>query len=403
MIGNVTKFCTVFSCIFGLEMASAAEIYPFFLQRQDGTILEGYFSPPNTSSAPIIFAIQGSSCESTLKWHKDLSDQADALGLGMIAIEKQGISKGGIDFLEYQQTNCLQKRLEDSMFCLENMHLICPEWEGKMIFWGESEGGMVAANLVAQTPQTAAVLLFATGGGLKPREEVKYAIKQRLENHGAVQDEIDQYMIFLEEQMDAMILDPTPHKQFLGNTYKWWASLLDANEASLSLNQNSLPIYLAHGVEDSQIPILSADLAAKNLKETNTLTYLRLEGYGHDLDTADIYDSAYQWLNSILYRSEQLNSDPIVLAVSSAQSPSEDWKTDIAHYTFNLGRGEAHAGARGDRDDKGNEHASVDVGGSYEFDNGVRVDIDVGVSANKDSQGNVNGEVHGGATASYGF
>ncbi len=394
MIGNVAKFCAVFFCIFGLEIASATEIYSFFLQRQDGTILEGYFSPPSTSSSPIIFANQGSSCQSILQWHKDLCDQANSLGLGIISIEKQGISKESIDFLEYYQTNCLQKRMEDSMFCIENMHLICPEWEGKMIFWGESEGGMIAANLAAHTPQTAAVLLFATGGGLKPREEVKCSLRLRLEKHGAVQDEIDQYMISLEEQMDAMILDPTPNKQFLGNTYKWWTSLLAADEASLPLHQHSLPIYLAHGVEDSQIPILSADLAAKNLKETNSLTYHRLEGYGHNLDTVDIHTVAYQWLHSILCGNEQLNNDQIGLTVSSAAPSSEDWETDIAHYTFSLGRGETHGGAKGSRDSEGNENASVDVGASYQFDNGVRLDIDAGASANKDSQGNTKGEVY---------
>ena len=403
MIGSFAKICAVSFCIFGLEIASATEIYPFFLQRQDGTILDGYFSPPSTSCSPIIFAIQGSSCESTLEWHKNLCDQANALGLGMIAIEKQGISKEGIDLLEYHQTNCLQKRLEDTMFCLENMHLICPEWEGKMIFWGESEGGAIAANLAGQTPQTAAVLLFATGGGLKPREEVKCALRHRLKKHGAMQDEIDQYMIFLEEQMDIMMLDPTPDKQFLGKTYKWWASLLIANEASLALDQHSLPIYLVHGVEDSQIPVLSADLAAKNLKETNTLTYHRLEGYGHNLDTADIHAAAYHWINSILYGNGQLNSEPIVLKVSSQPPPSEDWKTDIAHYTFSLGKGEAHGEARVDRDDKGNEKASVDVGVRYETDNGVEWDVSAGASAGRDSHGNTSGEVHAEVSGSKRF
>ena len=94
------------------------------------------------------------------------------------------------------------------------MQLICPEWEGKTIFWGESEGGVLAANLASQIPQTAAVLLFATGGGMKPREEVKWTLQHRLEKHGALQDEIDQYMAFLDEQMDAMILDPTPTINF---------------------------------------------------------------------------------------------------------------------------------------------------------------------------------------------
>jgi len=29
-------------------------------------------------------------------------------------------------------------------------------------------------------------------------------------------------MNFLENQLDEMVLNPTPNKQFLGNTYKWW-------------------------------------------------------------------------------------------------------------------------------------------------------------------------------------
>jgi len=80
---------------------------------------------------------------------------------------------------------------------------------------------------------------------MKPREEVKLALRNRLEKHGAMQDEIDQYMISLDEQMDAMMLDPTADKQFLGNTYKWWASLLTADEALMSLNEHTLPICLS--------------------------------------------------------------------------------------------------------------------------------------------------------------
>jgi hypothetical protein len=149
---------------------------------------------------------------------------------------------------------------------------------------------------------------------------------------------------------------------------------------------------------------LSADLAAKNLRETNALTYHRLEGYGHDLDNADIHAAACQWLNSILYANGQLNSDPIALAaISPTSSSSEDWKTDIAHYIFSLGKGESHAEAKGSRDSEWNERASVDVGVSYETDNGTKFDFNVGASAGKDSQGNTKGEAHAEARVSKGF
>lgn len=374
MIKNIATFCVILYCIFGFEKTSATEVYPFFLQRHDGSVLEGYFSPPSTNSSPIIFAIQGSTCESALKWHMELSDQASAFGFGLIVLEKQGISKNGINILEYSMTNCLQNRLNDYSSCIENMHLISPEWNGKAVFWGESEGGMLAANLASQVPQTAAVLLFATGGGMKPREEVNWALHHRLEEHGASQSEIDQYMNFFDDQMEAMVLDPSPEKHFLGNTYKWWASLLAADEALMPLNQHSFPIYFVHGVQDSQIPILSADIAAESLKETNALTYLRLEGYDHDLDTANIHAAACRWLNSVLLGQEQSNDNLVATSAQPETSSSEDWKTDISHYVLYRGRGEASAEAKCNRATHGNERASGSVNISKKMDCGVKLE-----------------------------
>ncbi len=76
---NIAKFCLFFSYIFGFATMYANEIYPFFLTREDGTSLEGYFSPPESPSSSIVFAIQGSSCERVLEWHKRLSDQMSLL------------------------------------------------------------------------------------------------------------------------------------------------------------------------------------------------------------------------------------------------------------------------------------------------------------------------------------
>jgi len=415
MSKKTTKFFLTLTGILGLTQLFATEIYPFYLERQDGTVLEGYFSPPSTSGAPIIFAIQGSSCESVLGWHKSLSDQASALGLGVIALEKQGISREGIDLFAYSQTNCLQNRFEDYVACLANAHFICPGWEGKPIFWGESEGGMLAASLAGQTPETAAVLLFGAGGGMKPREEVKWVLQHRLEKQGTMQDEIDEYMSFLDEQMDAMILDPAPEKQFLGNTYKWWASFLAAEEAAAPLNQHSLPICLIHGAKDSQIPVVSADLAAEGLAKTNALTYLRLEGYGHDLDTADVHDATSRWLASVLFGEEPSEGILIAQAALPASTSLENAQTDMSGYIFNRGKnkdkgegdgggkGEVHGSVGGGRDSNGNESASVDVGGSYHSDSGWNGGIDGGASRSRDRDGNTTTEVHVEAHGGYDF
>jgi esterase/lipase len=404
---NMTKFCLIFSCVFGIQKAHAAEMQPFSLLRQNGTILEGYFSPPDNPSSPIVFAMQGTSVKSAFQWHADLSTPINSLGLGLIVLEKQGVSKDSVNLLEYSQTNCLENRLEDYVFCLKNMDIINPNWKGKIIFWGDSEGGMLAGNLAAQIPETAAVLLFATGGGMKPREEVKWTIRHRLEEHGRLQDEISEYMAFLDEQMDAMMLDPTPNKEFLGNTYKWWASLLAADEASMSLKQLSIPIYLAHGVEDNTIPVLSADCAAEALREANALTYLRLEGYGQDLDTADVQDAACRWLFSVLFGQEPSDGSLITKAILSAPALENSQAADMSDYVYSRGKdkdtggGEVRAGVDVSKDSNGNENLSGDVSGSYHSDTGWDFEVSGGASVGKDQDGNARGEVHGRAEASY--
>ena len=65
MIRKTVQFFFIFFCVFGVEAAYSIEICPFSFSRQDGTFLEGYFSPPDVDSFPILVAIQGSACESS--------------------------------------------------------------------------------------------------------------------------------------------------------------------------------------------------------------------------------------------------------------------------------------------------------------------------------------------------
>lgn len=397
----LTNFCIIFFCVMGIQKMYAAEMQSFSLLRQNGTVLEGYFLPPSTLSSPIVFALQGSSCESAFSWHTELCKQMESLGLGVIVLEKQGISRENINLLEYNQTNCLQNRLQDYVFCLEHMDVINPGWKGKIVFWGDSEGGMLAANLASQIQDTAAVLLFASGGGMKPREEVKWEIRHRLEEQKMLQSEIDDYMIFLDEQMDAMMIDPTPNKEFLGNTYKWWASLLNAGEIVKSLNQKSLPIFLTHGVEDNKIPISSADLAAEVLKD---LTYFRLQGYGHDLDSAEVHEAACRWLAAVLSSRELFDGNLIVQVVNSAPALSGN-AVGMSDYVFTRGRdkdngdrgrgkGEAYVEGGTRRDTNGNRDSWLGGGVNYHSDHGIDYNLKGGGSSRTDRNGNSEGEVH---------
>ena len=185
-------------------------------------------------------------------------------------------------------------------------------------------------------------------------------------------------MDFLNKQLDTMMTNPTPDEHFLGNTYKWWASFLDTEEVAAPLNQQSLPICLVHGVDDRQIPVLSADRASENLAKTNALTYLRLEGYGHDLDTADVQDAACRWLNAVLLGQELSDGILMTQANFSISTSLKDTQADMSDYVFRRGKdkdkgedrgggGKMHAEVEANRDSKGNERMSADVGASRDL------------------------------------
>lgn len=147
------------------------------------------------------------------------------------------------------------------------------------------------------------------------------------------------------------------------------------------------------------------DLAAESLAKTNALTYPRLEGYGHDLDTADVQDAAGRWLASILFGQEL--SDGILAAQAdlSALASSEDSQADMSDYVFSRGkhrdnddgggRGEVRGGVETNRDSNGNERYSASGTASYDFGNGLSAEVSGGGSISKDKDGNVSAEAHG--------
>jgi hypothetical protein len=109
-------------------------------------------------------------------------------------------------------------------------------------------------------------------------------------------------------------------------------------------------------------------------------------------------------LSSILFGQEQQNDSLIALANQSATAtPLEDWKTDISHYILSLGKGKAHAEVKGSKDSDGNERASASVGATKETDDYGDFEVDAGVAASKDGEGNTKGEVYVEGRWSIGF
>ena len=284
---NILSFILL---VFLPVLSFADTIEKFELNRPDGSVLTGYYSPPynKTKPFPIAIIIHGSQCESISVWHEDFKSLVVDFGAALITIEKQGIySPTNVDLYEYDLTNDFEHRLVDHLFLIDKLREgLIPGWNGRMIMIGGSEGGRIAAALSAQTPEVKGTILFTSGGGYNSIEELRIAFIKYLKSHGELDDEIEETLLFLDNQICDMISDPTPGKHFMSYTYKWWAAHLTRDVIG-DLIKIDHPIYYAHGTADTVVPIESADKVIEIFEELGktNMTYRRVDGYDHDMRT----------------------------------------------------------------------------------------------------------------------
>lgn len=394
-----------FTLAFSLSsLLTASEPSFFSLPREDGSLIEGYASQPDSSlSFPIIIAIQGSTCESAFDWFLKLKEHADDFGYGLIVLEKQGISKDAIHPYEYAHNNSIDQRIDDYFLCLNNLNnSIIPGWNGEIVLWGESEGGIIAGELSSKIANLKAVMLFATGGGMQVVDEVKQAIQRKLEGKGLSEFEIVQFLSEFEDKTIEMLNDPSPDKKFLGNTYKWWSSLFSSKSILSSLQDTRIPTYMVHGKKDEQIPIESADLIAQELNHQgkNILTYNKLGGYGHNLKHPLLIQNALLWLDSLENKEIVPYENKIALpnAISFEEILSEDTSSilKIEVFELSLDRGGGYSGyAGGSRDSEGNKEAHAGIEVNVHSENGWHAELDASVRRNEDKDGNTKTEARG--------
>ncbi|MBX9745077.1 MAG: hypothetical protein K2X08_07715 [Chlamydiales bacterium] len=157
MLKSLLNHCLFLACLICLNIGNTAEIYPFFLPRDDGTYLEGFYSPPESARTPIVVAIQGSDCQNVLEWHTRLYDQLSTLGLGLIVLENPKLIPENLKMYEWNQS----VRFFDHTLCLSHLEMINPEWDSNLVFWGEFDGNWIASSLAQLEPRTAALISFS--------------------------------------------------------------------------------------------------------------------------------------------------------------------------------------------------------------------------------------------------
>jgi esterase/lipase len=276
-----------------------------YLTREDSSQAAVFVSTPdNQETFPMVVYVDGSLKQSVKNNFAYMALLFGSKNIGLAAVEKRGIDEGVMDEREWLEHDCYEERLQDHILLINELKNTIPNWNGKLILIGSSEGGKIAPKLSVMFPEvTYGTVLIGSGGGMAFGDEIKYQINQIMleEGEDGMNDEI-------ENEFAEMLSDPESLKVFFGKTYKWFSSYLQY-DLMAELLKIETPLLMIHGVKDANIPVESADLVNMHFEfsEKSNLEYLRFDDLGHSISKRiDIFFAILEWSDLQLAQEEQL-------------------------------------------------------------------------------------------------
>ncbi|MBK7844517.1 MAG: alpha/beta hydrolase [Bdellovibrionales bacterium] len=280
----------IFLIIWIFTISSHSFADTFAVPRADGTQITVYLDAPKTSSFPILIGFQGSTCVTSFPMHQMLKSALLPLNIGILSLEKRGLASTSTTCPdEYLQENTIQDRVADHLLVLAILRKNFLSWNHTLGLAGGSEGGMIAALVAPLIPDTSAVAILASGGGLTMSEEMLLLTKKEMQRQGSSEEDIQTALAQMEKQFSEMKSHPVSDREWLSdgktarNTFKWWASILDVKLESVLVSL-TIPIYVAHGTADTSCPVESSDILAQAFlkDQKSNLTYQRYDGLEHN-------------------------------------------------------------------------------------------------------------------------
>ncbi|MBI4387167.1 MAG: alpha/beta hydrolase [Elusimicrobia bacterium] len=245
-----------------------------------------YLSVPASDGFPVVIYVQENGCRSVWPYFEAHRATFTSLGAAFAAVEVRGLKRGGRWRCpkEFLRNNSIGDRMLDYLQMLHAFRGELPGWDRRILWVGESEGGLLALMLARAISESTAAALLGSGGGLPPPEELALAKSKAMKEEGRSEQEIKQALAELLAQIGRIMEDPESSKTWLGrtNTFRWWSSYLSLNPLS-DLEKLQIPLYLAHGVRDRAVPIESSDRVEARFKELekSNLTYARYDDLDH--------------------------------------------------------------------------------------------------------------------------
>jgi len=246
------------------------------LELSDGYLANYYIVDKSDGSAEnIVFFISGSGFNS-LKYYIDKYFDSLKGSYKIFALQKRYVGNNSTELLhkptaEFHNWNYFDAIVDDNNQFI-NTILSQNAFAKRVILFGVSEGGTVAAKIASDNKQVSHLVVIGSGG-MRFCDELKLLYAQ----HDAA-NKFD--AIYADIELNSKSID----KLFLGQTYKYMASFLYLNPMDYYSNIN-IPILLAQGTLDHNCPIESGRMLQQFFRDRNksNLTFKEYIGCNHVL------------------------------------------------------------------------------------------------------------------------
>jgi esterase/lipase len=301
LISSVLTISTSFATELNIEHFNT-------IRTTDKSNIKSQLIKPNTSSQSILLYIQDSKCKPSatqfFNLTKNVSDSVARLYVEKIG-ESDSQAHHGQCSESFLNNSSIEQRISDYQQVIADLRNNANWWDKTLYIIGEAEGGLIAGLLAENTPETAKLAILSFGGGMTMSEAWIANITKTMQASGKSTAEIDEMQLSAATFFKDKISKSTSKTEIAPNiTFKWWASVVNVR-LSDTLAKLDLPIYIAHGTEDTKIPVESAQKVAdlfSNLGKDN-LVYNEYTGTIKNVSkcntrstTKPVFTDAVNWL-----------------------------------------------------------------------------------------------------------
>jgi pimeloyl-ACP methyl ester carboxylesterase len=277
--------------IFCVSMASAYD--KTFVDRIDGSQVKVVVDrPEGLSNIPIVLFVDGSGCVSVER--QRFQQYARLPGEFEQRVAKVFVDKSGVTAADnyrdcsesYIEYDSVDQRVFDHLRAIQHLRKHATWWNREILLFGWSDGGTIGAVVTAYTPEVKKAVFGGMGGGIPMTaqfEDYMICTPDRTEDRDACIAE-------LRKMYDDIRANPSPSKTWFGdfNTYKAWATRLDAVEYNLIKDIN-VPLLIVHGELDrDNVPVQATRELVRLLREGEDVDFEYWEVPGMDHGTRSL-------------------------------------------------------------------------------------------------------------------